>query len=107
MAVDPFPTLHLVLGEEVIVVTGEQARTTHQIDVNWAPFPDGTLQFLFAYDEALRDLVFGQDQSTLGTVRWNLSRRSFIDVSYQKTKSEFVLYSTESRILSSSVRVYF
>ena len=97
VAVDPIRTLHLVLGEDVIAVTGEKTRTTHDIDVNWAPFPDGALQFMFAYDEALRDLEFGQERNIVGAVRWNLSRRSYIDVSYQRTKSEFTLQTIESR----------
>jgi hypothetical protein len=107
LAVDPLRTLHVVLAEEVIAVTGQKTRTTHEVNVNWAPFPDGALQVVFAYDEALRDLVFGQDRNIVGAVRWNLSRRSYIDVSYQRTRSEFVVQTTASRILSSDVRLYF
>ena len=107
VAVDPIRTLHLVLGEDVVAVTGEQTRTTHDIGVNWAPFPDGALQFVFAYDEALRDLEFGQEARTIGAVRWNLSRRSYIDVSYQRTKSEFVLQTIESSVFSVRVRLFF
>ena len=107
VAVDPLRTLHLVLGEEVIVVTGQKTRTTHTVDVNWAPFAEGALQFIFAYDESFRDLYYGQEQSTLASVRWNLSRRSYLDVSYQRTRSEFVFYSTESGIFSTDVRIYF
>jgi hypothetical protein len=107
VAIDPLRTLHLVLGEELIAISGEKTRATHNIDVNWAPFPDGALQFVFAYDEALRELVFGKERSVIGAVRWNVSRRSFINVSYQRTRSEFVLYATESRVLSSDVRIFF
>ena len=96
-----------MLGEEVIAITGQKTRTTHDINVNWTPFQDGALQFIFAYDEALRDVVFGQERSLLGTVRWNLSRRSYIDVEYQKTRSEFALFGTESRILSSDLKIFF
>ncbi len=106
-AVDPVRTLHVLLGEEVIVLTGEQTRTTTDIGVNWSPFPDGTLQFIFASTDALRQLEFGNDRSTLGAVRWNISRRSFVDVSYQRTISEFVFQTTESRIFSVTVRFFF
>ena len=54
LAVDPTRTLHLVLGGEVLAVTGRQTRTTLDIGTNWAPFPDGTLQFVFDYSESLR-----------------------------------------------------
>ena len=106
VAVDPLRTLHLVLGEEVIMVTGQATRTTHDVGVNWAPFPDGTLQIIFAYNEALRALEFGRDRSTLGAVRWNLSRKSFVDVSFQRTRSEFVFQKTASRIFSINVRLF-
>jgi hypothetical protein len=106
VAVDPVPTLHLVLGEEMIVVTDQQTRTTHDIGANWAPFPDGQLQFIFAHNEALRALEFGKERSTVGTVRWNFSRRSYFDVTYQRTKSQFVIQTDESRVFSISVRFF-
>jgi len=107
VAVDPFRTLHVALGEEVIAISGQRTRTTFNIDVNFSPFPDGRLQFLFASNEALRALEFGKDRSTLGAVRWNISRRSYVDVSYQRTRSEFVFQTTESRIFSVTVRLFF
>ncbi len=106
-AVDPIRTLHLVLGADVLAVTDQRTRTTFDVGANWAPFPDGALQFVFAHNEALRALEFGQDRSTLGVVRWNISRRSYIDVSWQKTKSEFVFQATETRMFTVSVRLYF
>ncbi|MCU0251583.1 MAG: hypothetical protein MUE61_15360 [Vicinamibacterales bacterium] len=106
LAVDPTRTLHLVLGGEVLAVTGRQTRTTLDFGTNWSPFPDGTLQFVFDYSEALRALEFGKDRSALAAVRWNVSRRSYIDVSYQRTKSEFVLLTTETRVFSVSIRFF-
>jgi hypothetical protein len=106
LAVDPTRTLHLVVGEELVAVTGQQTMTTLDLVANWSPFPDGALQFMFAYNDALRPLEFGRDRSTLASVRWNLSRRSFIDVSYQRTTSEFVFQTNESRVFSTSLRLF-
>lgn len=106
VSVDPLRTLHLVLGEEVVKVTNQATRTTHDIGVNWAPFPDGALQFIFAYNEALRPLEFGTDRNTLGAVRWNLSRKSYVDVSFQRTGNEIVVQKTQSRIVSVTVRLW-
>jgi hypothetical protein len=106
IAFDPLRSLHLSLGEERLSATGQQPRTTHDIGVNWAPFPDGSLQFIFAYNEELRPLAYGRDRSTLGSIRWNLSRRSYLDVTYQRTRSEIVFQTTESRIFSVSVRLF-
>jgi hypothetical protein len=106
VAVDPLPTLHLVLGEEVVAAANQRTRTTHDVGVNWAPFPGGALQLIFAYNESLRALEFGTDASTLGAVRWNLSRKSYVDVSFQRTRSEFVTQRTASRVFSISVRLW-
>jgi hypothetical protein len=107
VAVDPFRTLHVALGEEVIAVSDQRTRTTFDVNVNFSPFPDGALQFMFASNDALRALEFGKDRSTLGAVRWNISRQSYVDVSYQRTRSEFVFQTTESKIFSVTVRLFF
>jgi len=107
LAVDPVPTLHLVLAEEVIMSSDQKTRTTHNIGANWVPFPDGSLQFLFAYNEALRALEFGKEKTIRPGVRWNLSRRSYLDVTYQIITSEIVFQKTESNILSSSLKLFF
>lgn len=107
VAVDPTRTLHLVLAEEVLATGGARTRTTHNIGINWAPFPDGALQFLFAYNEALRALDFGSERILRPSVRWTFSRQSYIDVSYQRITSEYVLQTTESRILSADFKMFF
>jgi hypothetical protein len=106
LAIDPIRTLHLVLGGEVIALTGKDTRTTLNIGTSWAPFPDGTLQFIFAYNEAVRALEFGKDRNTLGAVRWNVSRKSYVDVSFQRTRNANVSQTTESRILTARVRFF-
>jgi hypothetical protein len=87
-------------------MTDQPTRTTHDIGANWSPFPDGQLQFIFAHNEALRALEFGKERSTVGTVRWNFSRRSYLDATYQRTRSEFVIQTNETRVFSISVRLF-
>jgi len=107
VAFDPTRTLRLAFGEEVWAVSNEKTRTTFNASANWAPFPDGAVQFVFAYNEALRDEIFGTERNTLGGVRWNLTRRSYIDVSYQLLKSESVSFSSKGKILSATVKLFF
>lgn len=104
LAFDPVRTLRLVVSEEVFATTGEQTRTSLDLGVNWVPFPDGTLQFSFATNAALRPLEFGKDRGVVASVRWNLSRRSYVDASYQVARNELVQQRTDSRIFS--VRVW-
>jgi hypothetical protein len=107
VAVDPIRTLHVAVGEEVWVATGQKTRTTFSASANWSPFQDGALQFLFGYNEALRDLVFGTERNTLGGIRWNMTRRSYVDVTYQLLRSESVFVLTEGKILSATVKLFF
>jgi hypothetical protein len=105
VAVDPIPTLRLVLGEEIAAITGQRTRTTLDVGVNWTPFPDGALQLIFATNQAVRALEFGTYRNALGTIRWNFSRRSFIDATYQRSRSEFVDQTTALRTLTVTVRL--
>lgn len=107
VTVDPIRSLRLAVAEEVYAVTGAKTRSTFSVSANWAPFPDGALQFILAYNEAMRALVFGTERNSMAGVRWNLSQRSYVNVSYQVLKSELPAYATESRIFSATVRVFF
>lgn len=105
-AVDPTRTLRLALGHETLAITGQQTRRLLDVAINWAPFPDGALQFGFAHNEAIRTIEFGNERNTAGIIRWNLSRRSYVDVSYQKTRREFVFEATDMRVFSVGVRLF-
>ena len=107
VSIDPIRSLRLAVGEEVYAVSGSETRSTLSVSANWVPFPDGALQFIFSYNEAMRALVFGTERSSMAGVRWDLSRRSYVNVSYQLLKSELPTYATESRIFSATVRVFF
>lgn len=107
VAYDPIRTLRLVAGEEIIVGLGERTRRTHDLGANWAPFPDGALQFLFAYDENLRSLAFGTERILRAGARWNVSRRSYVDVTHQRIRSEFVFQRTEMQVWSADVKLFF
>jgi hypothetical protein len=106
VVIDPIRTLHLLLGGEVIATTGEKTRTTVDVGTSWTPFPDGTLQVVLAYNEAIRALTFGKERNLLTAVRWNLSRTSYIDVSYQRTRTASDFLVADSRTLTARVRLF-
>jgi hypothetical protein len=107
LAFDPLRTLHLVVGEELVAVTGEQTRTTTNFSVNWSPFPDGALQFIASYNEALRPVYFGSERNTRYGVRWALERNSYLDVSYQRIGSELGFEEIDSKIFSVDLKLFF
>lgn len=84
-----------------------KTRLTHNIGANWAPFPDGTLQLIVAYNEARRDLYFGTERTFRAGARWAFSRQSYIDLSYHRLESEFVSLSSDSRIYSADLKIFF
>ena len=104
---DPIRTLHLSVGEEVYAYTGQGTRSTLTVGANWAPFPDGALQFMFAYNQAVRPLEFGTERNTQAAVRWNLSQRSYVDVSYQVLRSDWTSQRAEGAIFSTTMRIFF
>lgn len=107
MSFDPLRTLHLVIGEELIAVTGEQTRTTTSLGANWSPFPDGTLQFIVSYNEALRPVAFGSERNFRPGVRWTFRRQSYVDVTYQRINSELGFERIDSKIFSVDLKLFF
>jgi hypothetical protein len=106
LALDPVRTLHFALVHETFVATSQRTRRSLDVNANWTPFADGALQFIVAHNEALRTLEFGRDKNSVASLRWNLARGSYFDVSYQRTTSEFVFQTNESRVLSFTVRLF-
>jgi len=84
----PFDTMYLLVSFERSKTKGE-TRDLMNYGANWSPFPDGSLQFTFSYNE---NLTSDGEKVTLVSqnVRWKISRRTFLDLSgqYLETKSE-------------------
>lgn len=106
LTIDPIPTLHVVLAEELVAIEGERTRNTHNIGINWAPFPDGSLQFILAYNEAVRPLEFGSERIFRPGVRWVFSRQSYIDVSYQRVDNDQFVQRTRTKIFSIDLKLF-
>lgn len=102
----PFRSLFLSASVNVATQTGQETSVQQNYGLNWAPFPDGQLQFSFFYNEN-----YYPDRSTSiqPTLRWYLSprRRSYLDVSYQRNRSESAGQKTDTDIISSSLKIYF
>jgi hypothetical protein len=107
LAFDPLRTLHFVIGEEFITVTGERTRRTTNLSANWSPFPDGALQFLVAYNEALRPIYFGSERSSRYGVRWAVRGNSYLDATYQRLASELGFEEIDSKIFSVDLKLFF
>ena len=102
----PFRSLFLSASVNVASETGQDTKVQQNYGLNWTPFPDGQLQFSFFYNDS-----FYPDRSTViqPTLRWYLSprRRSYLDLSYQRNRSESAGQKTETDIVSTNLKVYF
>jgi len=74
--------------------------------LNWSPFPDGTLHFTLYYNETVRSDET-QERSVIPSLRWYFMPRSFLEVSYQNSRSEAAAQTTQSDVYSGTVRFSF
>lgn len=104
---NPVRTVYLSALIELIAEKGQGIETTQNYSVNWSPFPDGALQFNISYNENLRSEDRQKERIFTPSVRYKLSGRSYVDLTYQMIKSESKIQKTESQVVSSSLKIFF
>lgn len=103
----PFRTLYLLVLIQMIAEKGEDIETIQNYSVNWSPFPDGALQFNLSYTENLRSEDRVKERNFIPSVRWNITKRSYIDLSYQWLNSESKTGKQNSQVISSNLKIFF
>jgi len=104
---NPFRTLNLFASWQIITERDRDTETTQNYALNWSPFPDGTVHFNFAYDENLRSEDNQKERILTPSIRWNITRRSYLDVSYQITRSKSDLQEIDSKFLGTNLKIFF
>ncbi len=104
---NPFRTLYFLAFIQVIAEKGEDIQTIQNYSVNWSPFPDGALQFNFTYNENLRSEDKAKERNFIPNLRWNITKRSYIDLSYQIISSESKVQKVNSQVISSNLKIFF
>ena len=100
----PFDTLYLVGSVSQIERPGLH-DTVQSYGLNWSPFPTGALQFTFAFnqDRSARD---NSKVRTVGpTLRWNVTSRIALDLSYEDIKAESTAGTTDNKTFSTRLRM--
>lgn len=102
----PFDTLYLLASVSRIERPGIH-DTVQNYGLNWSPFPSGALQFTFAFNQDLS----ARDNSKVRTVRpnlrWNVTSRISLDLSYDVTKAESTAGTTDNKTFSTRLRMTF
>lgn len=82
-------------------------RTINNYNVNWAPFPDGTLHFTFGYNERYRSDLESTERIVAPAVRWDITRRTYLDVGYQRITRDSIRERFENEVFRGTLRVGF
>jgi len=104
---NPYRTLNLFASWEIIAERDRNTETTQDYTLNWSPFPDGALQFNLAYDENVRSQDNLKERIMTPSIRWNITKRSYLDVSYQIIRSKSDLQDTDSKFLGTNLKIFF
>jgi hypothetical protein len=89
-------------------LAGVRGPATKSYVANWSPFPDGTLHFNFNYNESYATDQFngfGRSRSITPSIRWNISRNMFFNLSYGITSGEDNFSKSETKTLGGFFRV--
>jgi hypothetical protein len=103
----PFRTLYLAASWLERKGSGQAPDRITNYQLNWSPFPGGDLVFNFSYYETQRALASSTDKSYIPSLRWNINRRTFAQVSYNSTISTSIFGQSTTRIYATSFNMTF
>ena len=103
----PFPTLYLAASFGFLKQTQQKNNITQNYGVNWSPFPDGTLQFNFSYQENIRNINAEWSRLISPGLSWKITRSANLELSYPLLRTTSLTGTTESETLSAIVRMSF
>ncbi len=81
------------------------SKTLANYGLNFSPFPDGDLQFHFAYTENVGPSNEGTTRLISPTLRWNIRSGAYLDVSYTLSQTRSAVESSDSRTINASLKV--
>ncbi len=103
----PFDTVRLFAALEIASQTRSKTSVLQSYGINWSPFPQGNLQFNISYTETLRSEDNAIDRIFLPSVRWKITPKTFLDLSYLWEKSTSKIQKTDSQSFNASLKIFF
>jgi hypothetical protein len=107
LSYNPFTTLNLYAFIQVIGEKAREVQTLQNYAINWSPFPGGALQFYIAYNENYRSEDRLKERIFYPSIRYNLSKRSYVQLSYQLIRSRSDIQKIDSNLISASVKLFY
>jgi len=103
----PFDTLHLFASVQILAQKDQNLQLNQNYAVNWSPFPGGALQFNITYTETHNSVENSKSRVFTPFVRWYITTRSYLDLSYQRIKSSSTSQTSNSNGMSAILRIPF
>jgi hypothetical protein len=103
----PLRTLYLYGAWSILSQTNIKTSYLQNYALGWSPFPGGDLQFNFGFTETVRSEDRAKERSIGPSLRWKITNRSTLDVSYQMVKSSSVSQKSDTNAFSTRLQVFF
>lgn len=103
----PFSNLYLFASLGVQQAESRKAQYVQNYGGTWSPFPDGNLQFNFAYSENVNSLNNEKNTSLTPSLSWKVAPRAMLSLSYSLLTSDSLVSSSKSDYLSMMLRLSF
>ncbi len=103
----PVPALYAFWRYRLEEQPGEPDRTLENYNLSWSPFPDGSLQLSFNYDETFRSELDSETQIASASARWNITRSRYLQLSYFRTDFASVFEDRKQESIQGTMRLTF
>jgi hypothetical protein len=103
----PFTNLYLLASLGQLQQTDRKADLVQNYGLNWSPFPDGTLQFNFSYQENVRTQNEERSRLISPSLTWKITNRAILELSYPLLRTTSLSGATESETFSANLRMSF
>ena len=103
----PLATLYLFFSYRVEGYSGAESRFLRNYSASWTPYPGGSLQLVFRYEETFRSELQSLSRILSPRLRWNISSRWYVDAGYEKTRFESDQTVTTADAFTGTMRMWF
>jgi hypothetical protein len=103
----PIRTLYLFGSVSMASRKDEKTTYLQNYALGWSPLSGGDLQLNMGYSESLRSSDKGSERSVGPTLRWKVTPRSALDVSYQMVTSKSISQKSNTNAFSARFQVTF
>lgn len=107
LTLTPLSTVYLFGSWGILKQSGQETRRTQRYSATFSPFPDGTLHLNFFYDDEFESLFHRRTRVVTPSLRWNITRNAYLDLSYSKISDDSDISKTDNQIVNGTARIFF